>query len=91
MKGKFVKSINAGRYGFFMAFTVLIFGVFVCRLVNWQIINFDYYKARACSSNVYFVNTEPVRGEILDANGEGLAVNSAGYKLVIDRQCADFL
>lgn len=89
MKGKFVKSINAGRYGFFMAFTVLIFGVFVCRLVNWQIVNFDYYRARACSSNVYFVNTEPVRGEILDANGEGLAVNSAGYKLVIDRLLVD--
>lgn len=85
MKGEFIKNINAGRYRFFMAFTVLIFGVFVCRLVNWQIINFDYYRARACSGNVYFVDTEPVRGEILDSSGEGLAVNSAGYKLVIDR------
>lgn len=63
----------------------MIFIVFTSRLVDWQIINSEYYKLRANSSNIYFVTTDPVRGEILDCNGVGLAVNDTGYKVVIDR------
>lgn len=65
-----------------------IFGVFVgyiARLADWQIINHEYYFMRANSSHIYFVKTDPVRGEILDCDGNGLAINDAGYKLVLDR------
>lgn len=71
----------------FISLVVLIFGIFIvftCRLVNWQIINSDYYKLKSLQSHSYILNTEPVRGEILDRSGNGLAVNSVGYRLVLD-------
>lgn len=64
---------------------VLIFGTFIFRLIDWQIVNSEYYKIRANSSNIYFVNTDPVRGEIVDCDGVGLAINDTGYKVVVDR------
>ena len=68
---------------------VLIFSIFVFRLSDWQIVNSEYYKFRANSSNIYFVNTDSVRGEILDCNGVGLAINDTGYKVVVDRLTID--
>ncbi len=70
-------------------FAILIFGIFVFRLADWQVVNSEYYKLRANSSNIYFVNTDPVRGEIVDCDGVGLAVNDAGYKVIIDRLSID--
>ncbi len=68
-----------------MCFVLIVFLIFVIRLFDWQIINYEYYRNRANSSSIYFINTEPVRGEILDKNGIGLAVNNTGYKIFIDR------
>ena len=73
------------RYIILWIFFLFTFGTFIYRLVDWQIINTNYYKIRANSSNIYFVNTDPVRGGIVDCNAVGLAVNDTGYKLVIDR------
>lgn len=66
-----------------------VFGMFIFRLVDWQIINSEYYKLRANSSNIYFVNTDPVRGEIVDRDGVGFAVNDTGYKVILDRLSID--
>ncbi len=85
MKLSNLKNVNVKRYSFFMFCTVSIFAVFTCRLIDWQIVNAKHYKMRANSSNIYFVKMDPVRGEIVDADGIGLAVNDTGYKLVIDR------
>ena len=79
------KVFNKKRYCVLITSIIAVFIVFVSRLVDWQIINSEYYKLRANSSNIYFVTTDPVRGEILDCNGVGLAVNDTGYKVVIDR------
>ncbi len=68
-----------------LSFIILSFIIFTIRLVDWQIINHEYYRIRANSSNIYFIKTDPVRGEILDCDGVGLAVNDTGYKIVIDR------
>lgn len=71
----------------FISLVVLISGIFIvftCRLINWQIINSDYFKLKAMQSHSYILNTEPIRGEILDRSGKGLAVNSVGYRLVLD-------
>ena len=83
--GKKYKYLNYARYILFLIFVIIIFILFFARLINWQIIKHEYYKERANSSNVYFINTEPVRGEILDRNGVGLAVNQTGYKIFLDR------
>lgn len=79
------KNINMKRYVILLGCAVLVSGVFISRLVDWQIINTAHYKVRANSSNIYFVKTDPVRGEILDRDGVGLAVNDMGYKIVLDR------
>lgn len=76
---------NKKRTGVVFAFIFVIFGLFVARLADWQIINYGYYKLRANSSNIYFVMTDPVRGEILDRDGNGLVINDTGYKVVLDR------
>ena len=78
------KVFNKKRYIFLIGMVTTIFIVFASRLVDWQLINSEYYKFRANSSNIYFVTTDPVRGEILDCDGVGLAVNDTGYKVVIE-------
>lgn len=85
MKKSSIKRVNLKRYVFFLVCLVAVFGLYIYQLINWQIINTDYYNVRANSSNIYFVTTDPVRGEILDSNGMGLAVNDTGYKVIIDR------
>lgn len=80
MEIKYIKK----RYVSLVVFIVVIFVLFISRLVNWQIINASYYKLKSLQSHSYVLKTEPVRGEILDRFGNGLAVNSIGYRLVLD-------
>lgn len=80
-----MKFFDTKRAGILLAFVIIIMGVFIARLADWQIVNYDYYKVRANSSNTYFVTTDPVRGEILDCDGSGLVINDTGYKVVLDR------
>ena len=77
--------LNKKRYFFIIGFISVVFLVYVGRLVDWQIINHDYYKARANNVNTYSIITDSVRGEILDCNGKGLAVNATGYRVILDR------
>lgn len=63
----------------------VVFTVFAARLIDWQIINYEHYKKRARDSTMFAVKTSAVRGEIVDANGAGIAVNDTGYRIVIDR------
>ena len=79
------KSVDIKRYLFLMIGIGIVFLVFIARLVDWQVINYEYYRVRANSSNTYFVNTDPVRGEIVDSDGIGLAVNDTGFRVVVDR------
>ena len=62
-----------------------VFVVFAGRLVDWQIINYEHYKKRARESTMFAVKTAAIRGDIVDANGAGIAVNDTGYRVVIDR------
>lgn len=68
-----------------LLFIITVFSCFIARLVDWQVINSEYYKERANSSNIYFVKTDPVRGEIFDCDGNRFATNVEGYKVVLDR------
>lgn len=62
----------------------VIFAVFIARLIDWQIVNYFYYKIKALQNRSYILKTDPIRGEIFDRFGDGLAVNSIGYRLVLD-------
>ena len=59
------KKINI-RWFIILGVLIIFMFVFVQRLVDWQIINGDYYKEKAISSSSYVVNTDAKRGEILD-------------------------
>ncbi|GHV24091.1 hypothetical protein FACS189465_0580 [Clostridia bacterium] len=80
------KAAKSKRYIIILIFIILVFGLFVARLVDWQILKHDYYLTRANNTNTYPIKTDATRGEILDRNGVGLAVNTTGYRLVIDAQ-----
>lgn len=62
----------------------ILFTCFIARLIDWQIINYGYYRVKALQNRSYILKTDPIRGEIFDKFGEGLAVNSIGYRLVLD-------
>lgn len=74
-----------GRYAFIITILIIVFTVFVARLVQWQIIETDHYNDIALTSTTYTVKTEALRGEIYDVNGVDLAVNVTGYKIVMDK------
>ncbi|MCR5653447.1 MAG: penicillin-binding protein [Ruminococcus sp.] len=63
---------------------VVFFG-FAVKLFKWQIIDGAQYKKLATTSTAYTVTTDATRGEILDCNGEGLAVNRTSYRIAIDK------
>lgn len=69
--------------------TVLIFLIYILRLYNWQIVNGEYYSNLSMNSSTYTVSTDATRGEILDTNGKGLAVNKTSYQIVFDKLYID--
>lgn len=64
---------------------IVLFGVFVFRLFDWQIIHGAEYKEISVASTSYTVSSDATRGEILDVNGKQLAVNKTTYNIVINR------
>lgn len=76
-------------YSVCIAVIVIIFAIFAARLVDWQLLHGEEYKALARRSTSYTVETDAVRGEILDKNGMGLVVNTTHYKVVIDKLYID--
>ncbi len=69
--------------------TLVIFSGFVCKLFVWQIVEGKEYGRLADTSTAYTVTTDATRGEILDCNGVGLAVNRTGYQIVLDKLYID--
>ena len=64
---------------------IVIFALFTVRLFDWQIVHGEEYKKLSVASTSYTVTSRPTRGEILDVNGNGLAVNETSYQVVINR------
>ena len=64
---------------------VVIFVLFAVRLFDWQIVHGEEYKKLSVASTSYTVTSQATRGEILDVNGKGLAVNKTSYQIVINR------
>lgn len=82
-----ITNVKYNRVRFFTvaALVFIPFLVFTFRLVDWQIINTDYYKKRAQNNNTYSIKTDGIRGEIVDRDGVGIVINSTGYRIIIDR------
>lgn len=77
--------INNKRFIISIILSILPFFVFAARLVDWQIINVEHYRKRAQNNSAYIIKTDAIRGEIVDKDGEGIVINSTGYRVVIDR------
>ena len=75
----------SARYIVLVSAVVMVSGVFIARLVQWQIMQSAYYNGIAASSYEYVIRTDAVRGEIFDVNGKGLAVNLTRYNIVMNR------
>ena len=77
--------IKFSRYKFILSSIIIVFGIYFYRLIDWQIINTEYYSNRASNTNIYTVKTDAFRGEIFDANGKGLAINDTLYRIILNR------
>lgn len=64
---------------------LIVMCAYIFRLIDWQLINGAKYRELANNSNAYVFKTEAIRGEIVDVNGVGFAVNDTGYSLYFDK------
>lgn len=74
-----------GRFIFCGLLIFAIMAVYSLRLANWQIVNGASFLVTANKSSTSKVTMTAARGEILDVNGNGLAVNKTGYAIVFDK------
>lgn len=70
---------------YLVLFVGVVLLMYVVRLVDWQIIKGDYFREKANNSSAYTIKTDDIRGEILDANGESLAINADGFKIILSK------
>lgn len=73
------------RYIICALLLIAIFSAYVLRLADWQIVEGATWLNKAETTNTSKVKLEAARGEILDVNGNGLAVNKTGYSIVFDK------
>lgn len=64
---------------------VLIGSGFGMRLVKIQVVDGSYYVAQSKKSTTSAVSIPAARGEIVDRNGESLAVNRMGFNVVLEK------
>lgn len=73
------------RYAFLLSLVFIVLGIFLTRLIQWQILQSDQYDDIITDKNTYTVTGDAVRGEIYDVNGEPLAVNRTGYRIMMNK------
>lgn len=75
-----MEKTNRNWRGFTLGLVVvLIFSVYVLRLVDWQLVKGDAFLQKANRTSTSTVKMDAARGEIVDINGNPLAANKTGY------------
>lgn len=64
---------------------LVFFTMFIIRLVDWQLIQGDYYRDEVSTRANYVLTSDATRGEIVDVNGEVIAANTTNYTVVLDK------
>lgn len=72
------------RYLILALIPLAVLAVYVLRLYDWQILNGDQWLSTADHSTQTVVDMAAARGEILDSEGNPLAVNKTGYSIVFN-------
>ncbi len=67
---------------------VVVMGVYIYKLVEFQIIDYDEYSESALSYTASTITVSAARGEILDRYGRTIATNRMGYAIII--QASEF-
>ena len=75
-------NLSNWRLTFFWGSIVLVFFVFIGRLVNLQLIQGNNYKVQAEGNRIHVIPIHAPRGLIYDSKGELLAQNTAGFRLI---------
>ena len=84
-KAKGERNVTSVRAAVCALFTAAVFAAFAVRLFSWQIIQSEELEDTALSETSYTMTTEAARGEILDRDGRELAINDAGYNIILNK------
>jgi penicillin-binding protein 2 len=66
-----------------VAFVAVASALIVGRLVQLQVVEYDYYSQQSSGNRIRVVPVPPIRGLILDRHGQTLAENTPSYQLEI--------
>ena len=75
------KPARKGRYVFAGLLLLIVGLLYAAKLAKWQILSGDTWLKVADRSSTDTVEMIAARGEIIDLNGVGLAVNQTGYAI----------
>jgi penicillin-binding protein 2 len=72
------------RLNFLFGIFIFIFAILLIKIFYLQVIKFEDYSSLAQNNSLKIVPIPPIRGQILDVNGEILAENKLVYTLELD-------
>jgi len=75
--------VTSWRIWFFVLIVGIIFGVFLLRVFNYQILQGEDYRSLAEENRISEISLPTLRGVIYDRNGIVLARNIASYNVVV--------
>lgn len=67
-------------------FVIVLFGALILKMVNLQIVQYEYFSARSDGNRLHSQYVAPARGLIFDRNGELLADNQPIFNLSVIRE-----
>ncbi|HIS49806.1 MAG TPA: penicillin-binding protein, partial [Candidatus Gallacutalibacter pullistercoris] len=83
------KFFGYGRYVVCALILLGIFSAFALRLFQWQIVDGQEYYDLSNTTSSSYIKLTATRGEILDQDGNTLALNRTCYDIVFDDTLID--
>ncbi|GAA6395373.1 penicillin-binding transpeptidase domain-containing protein [Solibaculum mannosilyticum] len=77
---------HIGRRITLLVALLILVGVYVARLAEYQLIRGDEFEAQAAAPKQTTITAKAARGEIYDRNGRPLVVNKMGFSVVFLKQ-----
>lgn len=85
MQNFFAAEIGARDF-VFLSIVVLVFIILIARLSYLQFFNYEKYAALSEQNRYKNIRIEPERGNIYDINGNLIATNGMGYRLIYKKE-----
>ena len=68
---------------FLCLMVLVVFGAYVVRLIQWQLVQGETFLNQSDASTASYIKLTGARGQILDKDGNGLAVNRTTYQITL--------